>query len=93
MLALALFLALPAATYLRLRYLIIKRAAFQWIEECACMCNNEEFVITVGISLYEGSDDVRWLFLGCRCPKCGLNAVYGDWENEFNGYQSLLAKV
>jgi hypothetical protein len=61
--------------------------------ECACPCGGEEFEITVGVSLYEGSDDVRWLYLGCRCPNCGLTAVYGDWKNEFNGYQDLLARV
>ena len=63
------------------------------LEECACPCGCEEFEITVGVSLYEGSDDVRWLYLGCRCPQCGLTAVYGDWKNEFNGYQALLARV
>ena len=63
------------------------------LEECACPCGSEEFEITVGVSLYEDSDDVRWFYVGCRCPKCGLTAVYGDWKSEFNGYQSLLARV
>lgn len=63
------------------------------LEECACPCGGEEFEITVGVSLYEESDDVRWLYLGCRCPNCGLTAVYGDWKNEFIGYQQLLNSV
>lgn len=63
------------------------------LEECACPCGNEEFEIAVGVSLYEDSEDVKWLYLGCRCPKCGLTAVYGDWKNEFIGYESLLARV
>ena len=63
------------------------------LEECACPCGGEEFEITVGVSLYEGSEDVRWLYAGCRCPACGLTAVYGDWKNEFNGYRDLLARV
>jgi hypothetical protein len=63
------------------------------LRECACPCGHEEFEITAGVSLYEGSEDVRWLYLGCRCPKCGLVGVYGDWKNEFNGYQELLARV
>ncbi|OWK41612.1 hypothetical protein [Fimbriiglobus ruber] len=62
-------------------------------EECACPCGEEAFEITVGVSLYPGSEDVRWLYLGCRCPKCGLTAVYGDWKNEFIGYRELLARV
>ena len=61
--------------------------------ERACPCENEEFEITVGVSLYEGSEDVKWLYLGCRCPKCGLTGVYGDWKNEFEGYQKLLARI
>jgi hypothetical protein len=63
------------------------------LEECACPCGVEEFEITVGVSLYADSEDVRWLYLGCRCSKCGLTAVYGDWKNEFNGYQELLDRV
>jgi hypothetical protein len=63
------------------------------LEECACPCGGEVFEITVGVSLYEGSEDVRWLYLGCRCPACQLTAVYGDWKNEFNGFRALLGKV
>src|SRR5437867_1665510 len=46
---------------------------------CACPCGNEEFEITVAVSLYEDSKDVKWLYLGCRCAKCRLTAAYGDW--------------
>ena len=63
------------------------------LQECACPCGGEKFEITVGVSLYDDSEDVRWLYLGCRCPKCALTAVYGDWKNEFIGYQELLARV
>jgi len=63
------------------------------LEECACPCGGEVFELTAAVSLYRGSDDVRWFYLGCRCPACGLTAVYGDWKNEFNGYQELLSRV
>lgn len=63
------------------------------LEERECVCGADEFEITVGVSLYTNSEDVRWLYLGCRCPSCGLVGVYGDWKNEFNGYQDLLARV
>lgn len=62
-------------------------------DECACPCGGEEFEITVGVSLYDDSEDVRWLYLGCRCPACGLTAVYGDWKNEYIGYRELLKRV
>jgi hypothetical protein len=63
------------------------------LEECACVCGCESFEITVGVSLYDGSEDVRWLYVGCRCVTCGLTAVYGDWKNEYEGYSALLALV
>ena len=61
--------------------------------ECACPCGGEEFEITAAVSLYDDSEDVRWFYVGCRCPACGITAVYGDWKNEYNGYQELLARV
>jgi hypothetical protein len=63
------------------------------LEECACPCGAEEFEITAAVSLYESGEDVRWLYLGCRCPACQLTAVYGDWKNEFNGWRELLSRV
>jgi ribosomal protein S27AE len=63
------------------------------LDECVCPCDGEQFEITVGVSLYKGSEDVKWLYLACRCPTCGLTAVYGDWKNEYIGYKELLARV
>lgn len=61
--------------------------------ECEYPCGSDHFEITAGVSLYDDSEDVRWLYLGFRCPACGLTAVYGDWKNEYLGYQELLGKV
>lgn len=63
------------------------------LQPSICICEEEEFEITVGLALYENSEDVRWLYLGCRCIKCGLVGVYGDWKNEYNGYRELLSKI
>lgn len=63
------------------------------LEDRECVCGAAELEITVGVSLYADSEDVRWLYLGCRCPSCGLTGVYGDWKNEFIGYRELLARV
>lgn len=63
------------------------------LKECACPCSGEEFEIAVAVSLYDDSEDVRWFYIGCRCPACGLTAVYGDWKNEYTGFQELLARV
>jgi len=63
------------------------------LERARCVCGKDVFEITVGVSLYEDCEDVRWLYVGCRCPACGLTGCYGDWKNEFNGYQELLRRV
>jgi translation initiation factor 2 beta subunit (eIF-2beta)/eIF-5 len=62
-------------------------------EECECPCGNSIFELTVGVALYASSEDVRWLYIGCRCEECGLTACYGDWKNEFNDYAKLLRRV
>lgn len=58
-----------------------------------CTCGASQFKIMAGVALYEGSEDVRWFYLGCECVACGLSGVYGDWKNEFNGYRELLNRV
>jgi hypothetical protein len=63
------------------------------LQDHCCVCGKDAFEITVGVSLYEGSDDVRWLYIGCRCPACGLTGCYEDWKNEFIDYRKLLARV
>jgi hypothetical protein len=63
------------------------------LDQCACPCGGEVFEITAAVSLYDDSEDVKWLYVGCRCPSCGLTAVYGDWKNEYIGYRELLARV
>jgi hypothetical protein len=63
------------------------------LEECECSCGAGAFEITGAVALYADSEDVRWFYVGCRCPSCGLTACYGDWKNEFTGYQRLLERV
>ncbi len=63
------------------------------LEECECPCGQGIFEITAGVSLYPNSEDVRWLYLGCRCPECGLTACYADWKNEYEGYRNLLKMI
>jgi hypothetical protein len=62
-------------------------------EQSVCVCGETAFEITIGVSLYRESEDVRWLYVGCRCVACDLVGVYGDWKNEFIGYRDLLART
>ena len=45
-----------------------------------CMCENENFEITVGLSFYQGAKDVRWVYVGGYCSKCGMVGNYIDWN-------------
>ncbi|GAB3381562.1 hypothetical protein [Massilia agri] len=63
------------------------------LEECGCPCGSDDLEVSIGVALYDNSEDVRWLYVACRCPRCNLTAVYGDWQNEFAGYVSLLQNV
>lgn len=63
------------------------------LEECACPCEAEEFEITCGVALYKNSEDVKWFYLGCRCIKCGLTAIYADWKTESGNYQDFLKTI
>ena len=63
------------------------------LEQCGCPCGADEFEVTVGVALYKGSDDVKWLYLGCRCVACELVACYGDWKQEYEDYRELLQRV
>jgi hypothetical protein len=63
------------------------------MEECECVCGKQVFEITVGVSLYKDTKDVRWLYVGARCTGCGLTGVFGDWKNEFMDYEKLLKRA
>lgn len=62
--------------------------------QAICNCESEALEITVGVSLYKNKSgltkDVRWLYIGCRCPECNLMGCYADWKNEFSDYEKLL---
>jgi len=67
-------------------------------EQHECKCRKDKFQLVVGVHRYRNSDDslsddVRWLYIGCRCPKCNLLGCYADWKNEFEGYRKLLRRM
>jgi hypothetical protein len=63
------------------------------LQASGCDCGENVFEITVGLSLYDKSDDVKWLYVGCRCLSCGITGCYGDWKNEFINYRELLKRI
>lgn len=63
------------------------------IDVCECVCGESGFQLSVGLALYAESDDVKWLYIGCRCGECGITGVYGDWKNEYPDAREFLGKI
>jgi len=62
-------------------------------DEMECLCESSTFKLTVAISLYPESEDIKWVYLGLYCTNCGCMGCYGDWKNEFLGYKEFLNNV
>ncbi|WP_377007773.1 hypothetical protein [Comamonas endophytica] len=69
-----------------------------YVEEAApeaheCVCENEAFELMSGVSVYEGTHDVRWYYIACHCVECNLVGVFADWKCEAGDAAAFLAKV
>jgi hypothetical protein len=62
-------------------------------DECACPCRNETFQLAAGFAFYAGSKDVRWIYIGLRCVRCGQIGVYIDWKIDYSPSHQLLDQV
>ena len=58
-----------------------------------CVCGNDVFALESGVALYDGSNDVRWYYIGCRCSQCRLVGVFADWKCEAGDADEFLAAV
>jgi hypothetical protein len=58
-----------------------------------CVCDGDQFELMVGVALYEGSNEVRWCYIGCRCSKCQLVGVFADWKCEAGDADAFLAEA
>jgi hypothetical protein len=63
------------------------------LEACVCPCGADVFEITAGVALYKESEDVRWLYLGCRCTASGLVGCFADWKNEYTDFNVFLDRI
>ena len=43
-------------------------------------CHSKEANIGLGFALTEDHEAVKWIFLGCRCAKCGVLGCMIDWK-------------
>ena len=58
-----------------------------------CICSAEEFELLSGVAVYEGTNDVRWYYIGCMCTTCHLVGVFADWKCEAGDADTFLAKT
>jgi hypothetical protein len=47
---------------------------------CDCALDEQPGQLLVGGSLFPGSEDLRWVYVGWRAPSCGLLRVYAHWQ-------------
>jgi len=57
--------------------------------ECGCDQTN----IGVGFSLYDDDQEIRWLYVGCRCAKCGVLGCFAGWKIAYASSRHLLDQV
>jgi ribosomal protein S27AE len=55
-------------------------------------CNSTEMNVGVGFSLYEDGE-IRWLYVGQRCTKCGLLDCVADWKVGYSPSLQLFNQV
>jgi len=60
------------------------------LEQNVCLCGAEGLHLMVGVALYADSDDVRWSYIGARCPGCGMVGVFSDWKSEAGDATAFL---
>jgi hypothetical protein len=56
-----------------------------------CICGSATFQLMSAVALYEGSNDVRWYYIGCQCTSCNLVGVFADWKCEAGDADKFLA--
>ncbi|WP_282296902.1 hypothetical protein [Stenotrophomonas sp. PS02289] len=63
------------------------------IDNHICVCDEERFGIISGVALYADSNDVRWLYIGCRCRRCDLVGVFAHWKCEGGDADAFMANL
>ncbi len=57
-------------------------------------CDSEDTNVGVGFSLYQDADGgIRWLYVGCRCARCGILGCFAGWKIAQAGSEPLMERV
>jgi hypothetical protein len=56
-------------------------------------CGSEQCNIGVGFSLYDDETDIRWLYVGERCARCGVLGCFAGWKIGYGPSLHLMEQV
>jgi hypothetical protein len=56
-------------------------------------CGSEATNIGVSFSLYDDDKEIRWLYVGCRCAKCGVLGCFAGWKVTYAPSRQLFDQV
>jgi hypothetical protein len=56
-------------------------------------CKSEDANIGVGFSLYEDDGEIRWLYVGYRCARCGVLGCFAGWKIAYAPSKQLIDQV
>ena len=66
-------------------------------EEWSCDCPSSQTNVGIGFVFREHSTgqplDVKWIYVGCRCVKCGTLGMFVDWKIDYGPSLHLLDQV
>jgi hypothetical protein len=58
--------------------------------KCGTRCKSREANICIGFALRDDHQDIRWVYLGMRCTKCGVLGCYAEWKIDYSPSLHLL---
>jgi hypothetical protein len=62
-------------------------------ERWRCECGSEITNVGVGFSLRKKEGEIRWLYVGCRCAKCGILGCFAGWKIDYAPSRQLFDRV
>ncbi len=63
-------------------------------EKWRCVeCKSIHTNVGVGFSLYPEDKEVKWLYVGCRCAKCGVLGCFAGWKVAYVPSRHLFEQV
>lgn len=62
-------------------------------EQWSCECGSRHTNVGVGFSLYPEDSEIKWLYIGCRCSRCGVLGCFAGWKVAYAPSRHLFDQV